>query len=212
MPLVLQPATEADAPRAAQIESLAYRPSPFNKYLFPGPFPEPEPGRNPRAEEMIEILRNDPSIRWLKVVDTDIDPTEDNAQMVAFGQWHLKDGREAPEASRAWGPGCNAEACEALFGGMAQLRREYYGDQKHVHLMLLQVDPKHQRRGAGKMIVTHVIEKAKEAGLPAFLESSMEGHPLYLSCGFRDIGTHVVNFAKWGKDADNISYFMALEA
>jgi hypothetical protein len=132
MPLVVQPATEADAPRAAEIERLAYAPNPFNKFLFPGPFPEPESGRNPRAEEMIKVLQEDPSVRWLKVVDTDIEPTEDNAQMIAFGQWNLKDGRQIPEKPRTWGPGCNAEACDALFGGLAQLRAKHFGDKKHV--------------------------------------------------------------------------------
>jgi hypothetical protein len=61
------------------------------------------------------------------------------------------------------------------------------------------------------MIVTYVIEQAKALGLPMFLESSMDGHRLYLSCGFRDIETQAINFAKWGKDADHINYVMGLE-
>lgn len=136
MPLILQPATEADAPRAAAIEREAYAPNPFNPVLFPGPFPAPPPGENPRAAEMAKPLREDPSTRWLKVVDTDIAPTDDNAQMIGFAQWHINDGSQLPAGPRTFGPGCNAEACEALFGGLANMRAKHYGDAHHVRKFL----------------------------------------------------------------------------
>lgn len=132
MPLILQPATEADAVRAAQIEKAAYASNPFNSILFPGPFPEPTPGQNPRAEEMVRLRRDDPSVRWLKVVDTDIDATEDNAQMIGFAQWNINDGSELRLQRRTFGPGCNVEACEALFGGLYELRLKHYTSVKHV--------------------------------------------------------------------------------
>ncbi|KAI1811263.1 acyl-CoA N-acyltransferase [Poronia punctata] len=210
MPLILQPATAADAPRSAEIEKLAYAPNPFNKYLFPGPFPEPEPGRNPRAEDLAKVLTQDPSVRWTKVVDTDVEPSADNAQMIAFGQWHVKDGGEAPEPKRTFGPGTNPEACEELFGGIAELRAKHFGGRKHVHIRLLHVDPKHKRRGAGRMMVNYVVEQAQALGLPTFLESSMEGHGLYLSCGFRDMEERVIDFSRWGMEGDtnHINYIM----
>ncbi|KAI1190086.1 acyl-CoA N-acyltransferase [Nemania serpens] len=211
MPLILQPATEADAVRAAQIEKAAYASNPFNSILFPGPFPEPTPGQNPRAEEMVRLRRDDPSVRWLKVVDTDIDATEDNAQMIGFAQWNINDGSELRLQRRTFGPGCNVEACEALFGGLYELRLKHYTSVKHVHLTALHVHPDHQRRGAGKMLVMWGIEEAKKLGLPAFLESSEAGHSLYESCGFRDTDKHVVDFAKWGKPGKSVNCFMALK-
>lgn len=132
MPLILQPATEADAVRGAQIEKAAYASNPFNSILFPGPFPEPASGQKPRAEEMVRLLRDDPSARWLKVVDTDLGATEDNAQMIGFAQWNINDGSERPAQRRTFGPGCNVEACEALFGGLYELRLKHYTSVKHV--------------------------------------------------------------------------------
>ncbi|KAI0448525.1 acyl-CoA N-acyltransferase [Xylaria acuta] len=211
MPLILQVATEADAPRAAAIGRAAYAPNPFDKVLFPGPFPEPEPGRNPRAEEMAKELREDSSVRWLKVVDTDIEPTEDNKQMIGFAQWNVKDGSQPPPGSRPFGPGCNVEACEALFGGLYKLRVKHYAGKKYTHLRGLQVAPEHQRRGAGRMLVMWGVEEAKRLGLPAYLESSPEGHSLYLSCGFRDIDRQSIDCTKWGKSAEIVNYVMALE-
>ncbi|KAI0103724.1 acyl-CoA N-acyltransferase [Nemania sp. FL0031] len=211
MPLVLQPATEADAVRAAQIEREAYAPNPFNPVLFPGPFPEPPAGRNPRAEEMAKQLREDPSTRWLKVVDTDLEETDDNKQMIGFAQWNINDGSQPSQPPRGFGPGCNVEACEALFGGLHKLRAKHYGSVKHVHLRLLHVHPDHQRKGAGKLMVMWGVEEAKKLGLPAFLESSEEGHSLYLKCGFRDIDMQTIDFTKWGKAANHVNYVMALE-
>ncbi|KAI1757093.1 acyl-CoA N-acyltransferase [Xylaria castorea] len=211
MPLILQVATEADALRAAVLGKAAYASNPFDKLLFPGPFPEPEPGRNPRAEEMAKELREDSSARWLKVIDTDIEPTEDNKQMIGFAQWNIKDGSQPPPGPRAFGPGCNVEACEALFGGMYKLRVKYYTGKKYAHLRSLQVAPEHQRRGAGRMLVMWGVEEAKRLGLPACLESSPEAHSLYLSCGFRDIDKHHVDCTKWGKSAEIVISIMALE-
>jgi hypothetical protein len=134
MPLVLQPATEADAERAAQIERDAYAPNPFSTLLFPGPFPEPTPGQsqNPRATEQVKKLRADPTTRWLKVVDTDVEPSEDNRQMIGFAQWNINDGSQPPPTRRTFGQGCNVEACEELFGGLADMRVKSIGDRKHV--------------------------------------------------------------------------------
>ncbi|KAI2636138.1 hypothetical protein GGS21DRAFT_68915 [Xylaria nigripes] len=154
MPHQLQPATEADAERAAQIEKDAYAGDPFSQILFPGPFPEPPAGqKKPRAEELRNILRDDPSGRWLKVVDTDIEPSEDNRQMIGFAQWNISDGLQVPAKTRTFGPGVNVEACEELCRLSQEIRDKRVGI-KHLHLRLLHVEPKHQRRGASKTLVT----------------------------------------------------------
>ncbi|KAI1369335.1 acyl-CoA N-acyltransferase [Xylaria arbuscula] len=212
MPLELQPALEADAERVAEIEREAYGPNEFSSVLFPGPFPEPVPGaKNSRAEELAKAYREDPSIRWLKVVDTDLAPTEDNKHMIGFAQWNINDGSQPPLAPRVFHVGCNREACEAVFSSLDGIRQSRY-NIKHVHLKLLHVDPKHQRRGAGAMLVNWGVEEAKKLGLPAYLESSPAGHSLYMRAGFRDIDVHSIDFTKWGKASNHITYIMALEA
>ncbi|KAI0970301.1 acyl-CoA N-acyltransferase [Xylaria arbuscula] len=209
MPLELQIATEADAPRGAQIEKDAFGPDEFSPILFPGPFPEPAPGQWTRAEELANVLRTDPSTRWLKVVDTDIAPTEDNKQMIGFAQWNINDGSQIPPPPRVFGAGCNAEACDAVFKGLQKIRLAYL-EKKHLHLRLLFVDPEHQRRGAGAILIKWGVDKAKELGLPAYVEASTTGHPLYLRSGFHDIDVQSINLSKWGKNANHTTYIMAL--
>ncbi|KAI1425384.1 acyl-CoA N-acyltransferase [Xylaria sp. FL1777] len=210
MPLELQPAIEADAERVAQIEREAFGTNEFNQILFPGPFPEPAPGKTTRAEELAKIFREDPSTRWLKVVDTDLAPTEENRQMIGFAQWNVNDGTQVPPPRRVFGEGCNVEACEAVFVGLQDARMSYL-EKKHLHLRLLFVDPKHQRRGAGAMLVNWGVEEAKKLGLPAYLEASTEGHSLYLRSGFRDIKIQSIDMTKWGKPDNHITYIMGLE-
>jgi hypothetical protein len=152
MPLELMPATEADALRAAGIESIAFGPSPFNKVLFPGPFPD-SPLAD-RAESMAKALREDSTQRWLKVVDTDLEGDE---QMIAFAKWHVF--TEKPVLPpRQFGPGCNIEACEKLFGGMREQRIRLIGDRPYVcEYICLLSSPSPGAAGAG-----HVKETRRQ--------------------------------------------------
>lgn len=49
---------------------------------------------------------------------------------------------------------------------------------------MLAVDPKWQRNGIGQMLVQWGLEKAQKEGIPAGLEASEAGCPLYLKWGF----------------------------
>lgn len=65
-------------------------------------------------------------------------------------------------------------------------------------LKFLHTDPKHQKRGAGGMLVKWGVDKAKEMGLPAYLEASTAGKPLYEKHGFETIGECIFDLGKWG--------------
>ncbi|KAI1376341.1 acyl-CoA N-acyltransferase [Hypoxylon crocopeplum] len=192
MPLELQPAIEADARRSAEIESAAYAPNPFNRILFPGPFP-PEV-LDGRASQLAAELKRDDTTHWFKVVDTDLPEAE---QMIAFAKWHIYTEMPRP-TTRTFGPGCNVEACEMLFGGIAKQRVRILGDRQYVYLSLLHTDPKHQGRGAGGILVKWGVEEARKLGFITYLESSESGHALYKKCGFRDVECLTLDMSKWG--------------
>lgn len=105
MPLRVLPCTSQDFPRAVEVEAAAWADDPFSPILFPGPFP---PGMAEfRAQEMAHHLEEDPTTRWLKVVDTD---TQRPNEGIAFANWHVyKDGVPKPKTARSFGEGCNAE-------------------------------------------------------------------------------------------------------
>ena len=73
----------------------------------------------------------------------------------------------------------------AAFGEMASYRPE--GDCWY--LPLIGVDPAHQGRGLGSMMLKHALNIIDEKGLPAFLESSNPANiSLYERHGFEVVG------------------------
>lgn len=45
-------------------------------------------------------------------------------------------------------------------------------------------DPSHQKRGAATKMIQWGLERCKQEGIPAYLESTMEAVPLYTKNGF----------------------------
>jgi GNAT superfamily N-acetyltransferase len=80
-----------------------------------------------------------------------------------------------------------------------------------VDLKLLHTDPKHQRRGAGSMLLKWGTAEADRLCLPAYLESSAEGRILYERHGWREVGKLVVDLRKWGGPSDTCSTLMLRE-
>lgn len=128
MPLQVLPCETQDFPRAVEVEKAAWADDKFTSILFPGPFP---PGMAEfRTQEMARQLQDDPTTRWLKVVDTDSLKPEEG---IAFANWHVyNDGVPKPKTTRTFGEGCNAEACELVFGGLAKQREHWIGDMSCV--------------------------------------------------------------------------------
>ncbi|MBD3197155.1 MAG: GNAT family N-acetyltransferase [Candidatus Lokiarchaeota archaeon] len=64
---------------------------------------------------------------------------------------------------------------------------------KHLYLQTLGVDPKHQYRGIGSVLVNHMIEKNRENALPIYLETSTERNVgFYKRLGFKVIDEGIV--------------------
>jgi len=204
MPLVLQTALEADTPRIVEIEHLAFSKSSLSSILFPGPFP-PDAGEH-RAEMLLKQLREDSTVLWLKIIDSD------TGELAAFAKWEVIETPKTPSEHRPFGPGYNVEACEEFFGGIHKKRSELMGHEAHCLLDLLVTDPKYQGQGAGSMLIKWGLDIADELHVPAYLESSRVGHKLYGKFGFRDIDTLYLA-PKWGPEAsDPAIYFMLREA
>lgn len=129
MPLHVLPATDADAPRAFEIEHLAYNAveDAINALLFPGPMPAD--ANDKRAEDSVKEKAGDPSTVWIKVVDDELD-----GRMIAFAEWHIyAPGAEVPKPKvRSFGPGSDPKVCAEFFGPMDRKRVELMGNKPHV--------------------------------------------------------------------------------
>ncbi len=58
----------------------------------------------------------------------------------------------------------------------------------YVDLDFLAVDPQQQRRGIGKKLLAWGMEHAASEGKDCFLVATPAGKPLYLACGFEELG------------------------
>ncbi|OLN98036.1 hypothetical protein CCHL11_06866 [Colletotrichum chlorophyti] len=193
MPIEVHPVLEADFRRCAEVEHLAFAELPDNKFLFPGPMPEDF--LELRGSDLAKQTREDPTVRFFKAVDTDLSGDE---AIVAFAKWNVhSDGMPVPKP-RVWGPGCNVEACNLLFGGFDKMRERLMSGKACVYLHILVTDPKHQRRGAGMKLLTWGMQEAVRLSIPVYLESSAAGHPLYLKAGFKDVEEQRVDFSEFG--------------
>ena len=76
---------------------------------------------------MAAQLIDDPTARWLMVVDTD----QDDKKGIAFAKWNLYvEGPPGMKTRRQFGEGCNVEACEMVFGGLAKQRDRVLGERR----------------------------------------------------------------------------------
>lgn len=123
MVLKVVEADTSDAPRAVEVENLAYGAIPGNigPVLFPGPFP---PDRPSRADVLVRLRSEDEGTRWAKVVDTDLEAAGADG-LVAFTEWHFWT-RPREQTAGVFGEGCNVEACERMFGAMRDRRQDRF--------------------------------------------------------------------------------------
>jgi GNAT superfamily N-acetyltransferase len=233
MPLTVSPATEADAASSITIENAAYAGGPLDGILYPGPFP-PESSSSSRPAQLAQELRKDPTIRFMKIEDTDVTSKGGDGR-IAFAKWLVRDA-DWEVKKKEYGPGANLEACEILFGQMARAYNERWIGKPHVckstlptkgisreshpsryshastDLKLLHTDPAQQGRGAGSLLLKALAEETDRLGLPAYLEATKVAKPLYEKFGFKEVGQVSGDFSRWGGPTEHVNYLMVREA
>ncbi|OAA74502.1 Acyl-CoA N-acyltransferase [Akanthomyces lecanii RCEF 1005] len=202
MSLYLAPASEADADRFAAIEHAALPDDATTAALFPGPFASD--GGPSRGDQLREHLRSDPDCRWVKVVDRALEEApgaRPGDATVAFAVWYFWDKQGKPLPASVWGPGTNAAACELYFGGLDKRWEDDVGSKPHAYLKFVHTDPKHQRRGAGRMMMDWGTKEADDKGLVSYVQASPEGRGLYAKYGFQLVDIFAVDLSPWGGPA-----------
>ncbi|KID85033.1 Acyl-CoA N-acyltransferase [Metarhizium guizhouense ARSEF 977] len=194
MTVQLRTATEADAEAIATLAADAFHPDTdtISRRLFPQHL---QPA-NCAAGDALRLWRlarksiklTDKRINIIVAVDDDL-----RGQIVGFALWEIpapnaSDSELLPSAVSS--PGLDESAFEEMQRILVNHVRKHFGDEgtsNMWHLDHLAVDPRHQRRGIGKLLLNWGIEKAKHDGRDCYLVATPAGKSLYESVGFRTL-------------------------
>ncbi|KAJ3497630.1 hypothetical protein NLG97_g1754 [Lecanicillium saksenae] len=200
MPLHMRVATEADTDAIARLARAAFDPATdaIARSLFPA-----------RLQPAVPSAE-DPAIAWrrtrkgikmkteriLLMVVTD-DALDD--KIVGFSMWEepLLEGQEGESMTKGVVP-CptlDEEAYKELRTVSEDATVAFLGKEGSKHMWYLDylgVDPAHQRRGIGKMLLNWGVEKAREEKRDAYLIATPAGLPLYKAAGFEDLGAFML--------------------
>ncbi|GAB7349546.1 hypothetical protein MBLNU459_g0247t1 [Dothideomycetes sp. NU459] len=97
----------------------------------------------------------------------------------------------AAEAKKAqadgFPPNANTHMMEAFFGTVSAAKRKHLDGRAFVLLDILATDPDHHRRGVGAVQLKWGLAEADKLRVPAYLEASKMGRPLYARYGFEGL-------------------------
>lgn len=124
----------------------------------------------------------DPTSDWLKVTDGS------TGKIIGQAMWQVYETKppEVPLAGDIWDDEEGKEYAQDLYRAYRVPRRKLIGSATGpiLCLAILTVDPDHQHRGAGTMMVKWGVELADRMGAEATVEATLEGRHLYEQQGF----------------------------
>ncbi|KAG9943409.1 hypothetical protein KCU85_g8703, partial [Aureobasidium melanogenum] len=95
-------------------------------------------------------------------------------------------------------PGINFSAISSFREAQARSKQEILSGKAHALLKVLATLPEAQRKGAGAAGLIWGLQQADELGLPAYLEASSMGRPLYAKHGFIEVCELPLDTSKHG--------------
>jgi GNAT superfamily N-acetyltransferase len=228
MPLEIHPCDERDLAEFQRIQVAAFYSGGQAMTTLLKPSPLPADYTEKSINKHLKSFREDLDVTYLKVVDTDL-----GGKMIAGAKWRINEKERSEEQVRKTlpVPGADEEgrpAAQDFFRYLARVRWEYMGTKpfccrlreqtlgqihvlKSTVLHILVTDPEHHRRGAGAMLVRWGTARADKAQLPAFLEATQVGRPLYAREGFESKHEEVFDLSKYGLQGTDVSTVMIRE-
>ncbi|KAH1567043.1 hypothetical protein KXV68_007508 [Aspergillus fumigatus] len=179
MVFALDTATEADAPRIADIHMAAFH---TNGMLL-AQFPTPAVRKGLWTSLVDKVVKEIRDPQWEVLVAREADD-----RVVSFAKWclPLSESTVYEEEPWVWPEGTNM----AILNGLS----------------FIATDPSYALRGAGSLLVNWGIERSKEENIPIALESTLDAVPFYQRLGFQTEARISMPLEGIGKDGEAILY------
>ncbi|CCC05503.1 hypothetical protein SMACR_09349 [Sordaria macrospora] len=149
--------------------------------LFPGGYTSEE-FRKAHTEGTVAWLHKAESQYTWKCVDIATGEIVGMALCDVFIKPRTKEERAYPGIP--WLEGEQRERADNVLKPLCEAREKIMGNGSYIYVHAIAVDPKHQGRGAGAMIVKELINLSNDSNLPIYLESSASAEGLYKKMGF----------------------------
>jgi hypothetical protein len=153
----------------------------------------------------------DHSASYLKVVN------EDTEEIVSMARWHYYPNGYSYEEGIGWEihspveglpfpPEMNVALHNFILSARDAERKKWMAKGKPCWILMHLVTRTSQRgRGAASMLIDWGVEKAREDNIPAYLEASVLGRPVYEKHGFQQIGElMVLDLREYSVDMDMV--------
>lgn len=159
--------------------------------LFPGGLTETQEFRESHAEGTLAYWHKSEVQYTFKVVDTD------TAEIVgiALGDIYL---RERSDDERKWEgvPWLEGEArerAEKVLKPLWEAREKLFGGRPYIYVHVIGVDPKHQGRRAGALMVEWGLDLSNRTNLPIYGEASPTTVAMYEKLGYQRLDETIVH-------------------
>jgi GNAT superfamily N-acetyltransferase len=193
--LKIELAHEEDIEELISIISPSFQNVPVEVLMFGEPTPENLSNVAAQHLESWRIHAKESSLHCaIKCVHTD--PETGETEITACAEWFTYDRERTPEQylpaphllGVSWLPdGPDKQKALKFNQPIVDKRNHWMGGRPHAVLRYMAVAPSWRRKGIASMCVQWGIERCRELGIPAYLEASDEGAPVYEKLGFEKV-------------------------
>lgn len=178
-PITLRAATPADTPELLEAFMSAFQDSVLNQQCFPESDPETLKGHRALIESNLPEL----------LVATDPSSASSPGRILGWVRWVRKPTPTPRVTITADGypPTGNRDLARRFFQANVNATTRIVDGRAHWFLSLIVVRREAQRRGVGSAMMRYGLDRADEEGWLTYLNSSVEGKPLYEAFGFRTV-------------------------
>ncbi|KAJ5482141.1 hypothetical protein N7475_000953 [Penicillium sp. IBT 31633x] len=190
MSFVVVPATLPDIRAIYDVWFAAFKGQLIMDLIYPGTDLNDEAFRKVHADGTLEYWKGLSMEHTFQCIDTNTGQIAGMATWQIYWRERTSDERQKPWIG--WLEGDQRVRAEAFLEQLWEKREKWIGPKRHVYCHTVAVHPDYQGKGVGAQLMQWGINMAEQLNLPIYLESTVEGVPLYLKLGFQTLSEGIV--------------------